>query len=542
MLEALTTPRIFDDEKERGRNSLRQVVARASSPERSWGIKAASAAKKIGEWYDELRTCPWPIPEEKSDNGIVASSLATSESTLAEDADSSAHLNTASYGEITLLQWMQTWRSPPNTDFESHEERVRSIVDGLEALEFAKIRNRVLSSYVSSNSYGHDERLDDFTLLITATVVQILPTLSNLEALLDSWTMRFTVRRLVPEFLRLLDITQQNVESAWAALESGEVTKAFFSRSRRSLENKISLLRQRLDQILDAAEDAGHGIPSRWPDALGILENEFADWVVEAESRLLRNELGEKDYTLDPGEAVPIDHSNEVLEATIASRDRSLGHDGSADFDQTSHFIPTSGTHSPRIENMTARQPSVRKPSPLVLDKSTYDTESGMSSEISSETSQPGSATSDYFSRESTPEIKDASMEEYFVGTPVRVNTPGTPFDFSRHSSQRTERGDRRLSMNDIPTPANAVASLAQRSRASSFIPDTTILEDLDSVNEVEEKKEAELERTLSGASTVRGSNPNVSAGHAIQNFCTKFSAESSWALATGSFERSTVS
>ena len=147
------------------------------------------------------------------------------------------------------------------------------------------------------------------------------------------------------------------------------------------------------------------------------------------------------------------------------------GHSQSNRFHDNS-FEPTI---SPSLSQRRANRPS-----PLVLEK-LPNPENTTWSEMSSDISSAGSATSDYFSNKSSPEILDASVVEY-IGSPVlksplwASNEPVTPLDIvSRHSSQRTERGDSKFpqwgSWSGFASP------VSQRSRASTFVPERTVVE-----------------------------------------------------------------
>ena len=125
-------------------------------------------------------------------------------------------------------------------------------------------------------------------------------------------------------------------------------------------------------------------------------------------------------------------------------------------------------------------QRRANRPSPLVLEK-LPNPESTTWSEMSSDISSAGSATSDYFSNKSSPEILDASVVEY-IGSPVlksplwASNEPITPLDIvSRHSSQRTERGDSKFPQRG--SWSGFASPVSQRSRASTFVPERTVVE-----------------------------------------------------------------
>ena len=133
-----------------------------------------------------------------------------------------------------------------------------------------------------------------------------------------------------------------------------------------------------------------------------------------------------------------------------------------------------------RTLSPTLSQRRANRPSPLVLEK-LPNAESTTCSEISSDISSAGSATSDYFSNKSSPEILDASVVEY-IGSPIlksplwASNEPITPLDIvSRHSSQRTERGDSKFPQRG--SWSGFASPVSQRSRASTFVPEKPVIE-----------------------------------------------------------------
>ena len=140
-----------------------------------------------------------------------------------------------------------------------------------------------------------------------------------------------------------------------------------------------------------------------------------------------------------------------------------------------SHVSNFERTLSPSLSQRRANRPT-----PLVLEK-LPNAESTTFSDLSSDISSAGSATSDYFSNKSSPEILDASVVEY-IGSPVlksplwASNEPITPLDIvSRHSSQRTERGDSKFPQRG--SWSGFASPVSQRSRASTFVPEKPVIE-----------------------------------------------------------------
>lgn len=155
-----------------------------------------------------------------------------------------------------------------------------------------------------------------------------------------------------------------------------------------------------------------------------------------------------------------------------------------SDTDTFDTYIPeVIKKHSDADTGVVARGRSTSRPTPLILKQPRDSMASNAASEFSSDISFPGSSTSDYFSDMSSPEIQQAFRAEYF-GAPIEVTTPSfgqrdltSPTDtVSRQSSQRTERGSRSMAV-DL-TLRGITSQDTPRSRASSFVPESTIPED----------------------------------------------------------------
>ena len=152
------------------------------------------------------------------------------------------------------------------------------------------------------------ERLDDFTAVVTATVLQSLPYLSKLNALLNTWSIRLAILREVPIFLSELEDATIAMKSAWHVIGSRgnisqqakgskdlvvneNITRDAFETMRGVLGDKVARLGRRLDWMLDTLEGREETLPDTWIDRIEDLESNFGQWYVEAEKRVLENEL-----------------------------------------------------------------------------------------------------------------------------------------------------------------------------------------------------------------------------------------------------------
>lgn len=326
-LQASDAVRLGDDAN---KSFLEQSVASASTSERAWGIKAALAGKKIQDWYAEIGQWIWPgfshPPSEDSANRWAYHHHHQGHT------DRGLSLEVSRPSGNSLTGGEQT-RGPLSTKLvQEYEKRIETIRNNMETLEIEDLKDYVRNAHGSVGSrrsslrdsqstfgpatdYDH---LDDFTAVITATIVQALPTISRLETLLNKWSTRLLVLRQVPSFLVDLDSGRESMVSASIAIgahatqhpeRKADFSWKTFSDIRAVLQDQIAELGRKLDRMLDLLEGSADTLPEAWIDGLDEMENEYSAWVVKAErlamNKELRNERLEKDFTQD--------HPDEIL-------------------------------------------------------------------------------------------------------------------------------------------------------------------------------------------------------------------------------------
>ena len=261
--------------------SIAGSIAEASEHERALGIRAALAGKKLREWVEEVGSWNWP--QEKFQPP----------STNADSTWSSA--------STRFLE--QYHGSLPAAVVQERQDRIEIIKNDMELLEVEELKSYVLGAHTNSalTSTSHAfstgtaqspryAHLDDFTVIITATIVQALPFLARLERLLRRWRVRLFVLRHVPGFLQQLGDTQLAIGSAWTTLrqeiERGadcEMTREAYAAIKAVLQQRVTELARRIDTILDTLEGFEDRIPDRWIDELETAEADFQHGIVEAE-------------------------------------------------------------------------------------------------------------------------------------------------------------------------------------------------------------------------------------------------------------------
>lgn len=275
-------------------------------------MRVAAASNHIQDWLEELSTWPWPThdtsagferPPAKrrklferspSDNGLDAEE--------GEDANRTAFLGSLQASEVAR-----------------YERRIHEIGKDMAGLDVEEIKDQILHNHIaplsrpgtpmsdslrastmSASAYAH---MDDFTALITATIVQALPNLSKLTRLLNAWSIRLVVLRKSSSFLTALMDAEIALKAGWRAMEpqrdsGGEVANedvpniSFLSRSefdvmKLVVERKVGRAGQYLDLMLDALEGLEDTLPEDWVDRMDTVEHNYAEWAASCD-RLIR--------------------------------------------------------------------------------------------------------------------------------------------------------------------------------------------------------------------------------------------------------------
>lgn len=290
---------------------LSESISDASTSERALAIRAALAGKKLREWYTEVDAWQWPTTgfeepavEEKWKNGRDVSYHGRPDQVLAngKSAASAALADDDSYPDPFPVHVIQ-----------DYEARIEMIRDDMETLDVEELKEHVRGAHHLSRSrpssiydvgptnspstrYSH---LDDFTVVITATIMQALPFISRLNNLLDVWFVRLVVLRQVPGFLQQLDDARTAVDSAWNVIGSSRDSSTVINSniSRRTyltmksvLQDRVAELGQRLDAMLDALEGGLDRLPDHWIDNMERVQEDYETWVVDAERLVDEND------------------------------------------------------------------------------------------------------------------------------------------------------------------------------------------------------------------------------------------------------------
>ena len=290
-LKALSLTDVLRTNESKDTNVLTHSIGETSTDQRAYGIKAALAAQKLREWHAEVLGWKWPAKKDRRIGKGFQPRLPFSPK---EQTSSGTNKKKEYLGSL------------PATVVAQHGERIEQIKDGLEALDVDGLKEHVLSAHIPPKSRdgrtngSHRElmQLSDFTAVITHTMLQALPYLSKLTALLSDWEIRIVVLKQIPELLRHLEKSEEAIQSALdqvcARRTSGLLTRTRFEDTKVVLGRDVSLLGATFDKLLDVLEGREDSLPETWIDRMDKIETSFAQWAVEAERRVLYNEWMEK--------------------------------------------------------------------------------------------------------------------------------------------------------------------------------------------------------------------------------------------------------
>ncbi|KAI4261285.1 MAG: hypothetical protein L6R42_003514, partial [Xanthoria sp. 1 TBL-2021] len=315
-------------------NAFQESIAAASLSERSFAIRAATAGKRLKDWHEELQQWQWQSPH----NSFESPSTPTS-----SNPDNGAGSAKEFWGSLSAQTVLQ------------YENRIDEIRDAMTALELDDLKMHVRDAHSTSSHH----RMDDFTAIVTTTLLQALPLIYRLEALLGIWESRLAVLRASPGFTTTMDRAQQEMVVAWSVCNEEITTQALHDIKAR-LESQIRDLGQRLDHMLDTLEGRQDTVPDRWIDDMEQLEADFGDWTVEAEKTIVRLDLRLEDESR---------RQNKLTTGRTQARQIEISSCIERTIDDPSHSLPTDLLDTPK----DSLAPNGHRPLPLDLRRHRRD-------------------------------------------------------------------------------------------------------------------------------------------------------------------------
>ncbi|PBP17496.1 GAS2 domain-containing protein [Diplocarpon rosae] len=294
---------------------LKSSIEAATPSERAFGLRATLASKKIQEWVVELSGWPWP-----ADNTSLGFEMPVAKRRkLSLQGGDRGRRDSKDRG--TEPQYIGSLLA---VEVEEYENRIDEIAVAMEDLDVESIKRQVLDTHFSTRSRPSSSgsnatpppsqlvsysRMDDFTAVITATVLRSLPNLSRLTRLLAVWNIRLTILRKVPPLMLALDDAETALKSGWATIQSPRpstpsrhgqqsgqqsedqhLSRKSFDIMRNVLQDKVTTLGQELDYMLDTLEGWQDTLPEAWLDRMERIENDYGSWVVSGDRQVREGE------------------------------------------------------------------------------------------------------------------------------------------------------------------------------------------------------------------------------------------------------------
>ena len=312
-LSPTTTLRAFRN-GDQAQGQLGKSLQHASPAQRALGAKAAQACIDLRSWLREVEGWEWPgtfeVPEpvrKKQRMSIMSLGSLPSRPSISRTATQEDEYGEEEYMGSLLAATVQ-----------DYERRLDEIGQDLEDMDVEELKDFVLSAHSQASFGGADiddsigavgadtdlRHLDDFTALITATILSALPFLSRLTSLLNTWHIRLDILRATPSYLQDLRQARTDLDHGWAALAVSNHPAAFnamresnatFTRDtmmemREVVSKQVGSLGKRLDRFLDELEGRPEVVPERWIEEFEVLEEQYGSWVVQAERKVMEEE------------------------------------------------------------------------------------------------------------------------------------------------------------------------------------------------------------------------------------------------------------
>lgn len=323
--------------------SLKRCLDTATSSEQSFAMRAAMASSSIYGWWNELSQWSWPAGGGSAGFEEPPANSQTLMATMGPDLSISTFPPSPPTAAGPTTPQKQITRTPtrlgsaeseeqpgdelwmgclPATDVARYESRVAELQREIEDLEVEDMKQHVLHHHIlplspprtpssdgvpqrpASASAAKLIRMDDLTAVVAAIVLQVLPVLSKLHRLLDTWHIRIRVLKKIPSFLDALVAAEVAIQSAWNAVQLGSATfttdlhvsesqglrRDEVSLMKSVVERKVSRAAQAADYMLDILDGWDDNIPDDWIDRIDTVERAYGEWVAFCDRKLRESE------------------------------------------------------------------------------------------------------------------------------------------------------------------------------------------------------------------------------------------------------------
>jgi hypothetical protein len=268
-----------------------------TAAERDLGTRVAKAAQRLKTWCAEIEQWGWSGSFEQPSAEYREQRRRSIEMRIRE------HVAESDVDEA--LAPLDYWGSLLSVEVEQHEARLDDMEDEMLKLDIEELKEHVLDmhptgrSRPSSAGYEADRQhykiMDDFSFLITQTLLSALPHHAQLKDRLSTWIARVSILREAPRYMGDLDAAQKAMRLGWDAIEpptdtsdlAFEQWKKAVDTISRVLQNRVSDLGKRLDRMLDTLEGRDDCLPEIWIDNFERTEADYGQWTHESRRRVI---------------------------------------------------------------------------------------------------------------------------------------------------------------------------------------------------------------------------------------------------------------
>ncbi|RMZ74205.1 gas2 domain-containing [Pyrenophora seminiperda CCB06] len=406
------TPMPFDTTRDQYR--LLACIDTLTVAERDLGARVAKAAQRLKTWCAEIEQWGWSGTFEQPSEDFKEKRRKSIELHIREHVVDS-NLDHA-------LPPLDYWGSLLSVEVEQHEARLDDIEDEMLKLDVEELKEHVLDMHPAARSRPtsagyeasrqHYRIMDDFSFLITQTLLCALPHHAQLKDRLSTWTARVSILRQAPKYTSELDIAQRAMRLGWDAIEPpADTSDEAFAKWKEAVDTISVVLHQRvsdlgrcLDRMLDTLEGREDCLPDSWIDTFESTEADYGRWKHESRRRVIDFDLrrrtegsirpdmlktridsaGSIDDTSSPDAGSPT-HSLESIENTKGGHDTAFGSSDAHSFTGDRSAAEVKLEHDTGLLHESATMPSQHSNSITYMDPGQISLESELLSEDDSE-------------------------------------------------------------------------------------------------------------------------------------------------------------
>ncbi|KAH6870326.1 hypothetical protein BKA58DRAFT_411504 [Alternaria rosae] len=300
-----------------------------TAAERDLGSRVAKAAQRLKIWCAEIEQWGWSGSFEKPSAQVREQRRRSIELRIREHVADSDMAN--------VMPPLEYWGSMLSVEVEQHEARLDDIADEMLKLDVEELKEHVLDmhpagrSRPSSAGYEanrqHYKVMDDFSFLITQTLLSALPHHAQLKARLSTWTARVSILREAPRYTGELDTAQEAMRLGWDAIEApSDTSDAAFEQWKKAvdtislvLHQKVSDLGRQLDKMLDTLEGQEDSLPEHWIDIFETTEADYGRWKHESRRRVIDLEVRRRAEAVQSATTSRLDALNARIDSVAST-------------------------------------------------------------------------------------------------------------------------------------------------------------------------------------------------------------------------------